>query len=225
MTLQTSVIRVGTTVDQDKTAATNRETAATIRRLRVFADDALTCGNCIGSEKWYGRRYRWILANRGRLTADQATAAFAICSTNATVAENEKNFLRFVGGGPSAVRHFGSVIARLAAVENGRITDALAYKHGRKIVSFYDNCRRPYRSDKVTIDRHAMRILVRSRCGHCAKNALARKGGYARAQFAYRVVARLFGMRPLELQARTWVHLVHCHEGSFGLCAEHATAA
>lgn len=171
---------------------------------------ALECPNCAGSERWYHRKHRFI---RDAATAygrdiEQAFAVYAVLSTNATVAENDKNFLAWCRG--EQPKHFGTVLARVAAASRGDIESALRFKKGRKIVSFHENLRFPWRlSGAVTIDRHAADVVTHDRVA--SKNWLARKDGYDELEQIYRET-RPVGWRPHEWQARVWVHHVMCNE-------------
>lgn len=172
--------------------------------------DSLECPNCDGAERWYHRKHRFIrsAAVAHGVDVEAAFVVYAVLSTNATVAENDKNFLRWCRG--ESVRHFGSVVRRVKTATAGDYAAALAYKRGRKIVSFHENLRFPWRQGgAVTIDRHAADLITGDR--KLSKNWLARKGGYAEAAAIYRETAPE-GWRPHEWQARTWVHHVLCNE-------------
>ena len=173
--------------------------------------EALQCPNCEGAERWYWRKHAFIKASARRFGKDieQAFAVYAVLSTNATVAENDKNFLRWCRD--EEIGHFGSVLARVSAASSGDIAAALAYKKGRKIVSFHENLRFPWRRFSVpTIDRHAATIVTGDR--RLAKNWLARKHGYMGIAKVYMNQAEALGWRPHEWQARSWVHHVLCNE-------------
>ncbi len=171
---------------------------------------AIECPNCAGSERWYHRKHRFI---RNAATAygkdlEAAFVVYAVLSTNATVAENDKNFLRWCRG--ESPRHFGTVLARVKLATDGDLESALAFKTGRKIVSFRENLRWPWRKHgAVTIDRHAADVITLDRV--MSKNWLARKGGYEKLEEIYRET-RPVGWRPHEWQARVWVHHVYCNE-------------
>lgn len=172
--------------------------------------EALTCDNCEGAERWYFRKHRFIRAAAVAhgVDVEAAFVVYAVLSTNATVAENDRNFLRWCRGEP--VRHFGSVVRRVAAASVGEFDAALEYKKGRKIVSFHENLRFPWRKNRtVTMDRHAADIVTGDR--RLSKNWLARKGGYAELSGLY-VEATPDGWVPSMWQARSWVHHVMCNE-------------
>lgn len=173
-------------------------------------NQAIECPNCVGAERWYHRKHRFIRDAAVAHGADVEAAfiVYAVLSTNATVAENDKNYLRWLRG--ESVRHFGTVVRRVEAASRGEYAEALAYKKGRKIISFHENLRFPRRKGgRVTIDRHAADIVTGDR--KLSKNWLARKDGYDELESIYRESAPE-GWRPHEWQARVWVHHVYCNE-------------
>jgi hypothetical protein len=132
---------------------------------------------------------------------------YALCSANASVDENDKNFLRWCRG--EEVRHFGSILARVAAADSGDLAGALSFKAGLKIVSFRENLRFPWRKYSLpTIDRHAADAVTGDR--RESKNWLARKNGYLELARIYVLQAAVLGLRPSEWQARVWVHQTVC---------------
>lgn len=173
--------------------------------------DALDCPNCDGAERWYWRKHDWIrkLADANKMPVESAFAVYAVLSTNATVAENDKNFIAWCTGGE--VKHFGTVLERVRLASVGDIGSALAYKKGRKIVAFHSNLRYPWRRfDAPTMDRHAADIVTGDR--RESKNWLSRNGGYDELAALYVEGASRVGWRPHEFQARLWVHHVYCNE-------------
>ncbi|WP_461522041.1 DUF7178 family protein [Porticoccus sp.] len=184
--------------------------------LVTQATAAFNCRTCTGqrADQWYHDMGLWIRrqARKHGVDVGQAMAGFAVLSTNSTVDLNMRNFTTWLEGKP--VKHFGDVKRRLRLIKRGDINGGLSYKRGRKIVSFYGNLRYPRRpSETPTIDRHAARILFgveNDDAARLGKNLLAQKRGYAIAARVYRDVAREVGLRPHELQAITWCHLVNC---------------
>ena len=139
---------------------------------------------------------------------DQAVAIYAVLSTNASVAENDKNYLRVMRG--ESARHFGSVLRRVKSASVGDVDGALAYTYAAKVSTFAANIRRPWSAQGVTIDRHAGDILTNDRAATKAILAWANLRGYRAMESVYVSVASSMGMLPHELQARTWVHWVDC---------------
>ena len=68
---------------------------------------------------------------------------------------------------------------------------------GNKIKSFYENILRPYKSDKVTIDRHAIRSVN-------MEGTLTNKK-YREISEVHKKVSKQIGIRPHELQAIIWL--------------------
>lgn len=74
---------------------------------------------------------------------------------------------------------------------------------GRKVRSFYSNLLYPYQPGHVTIDRHAIAVLLAA--SNPQSRAAEGSGNYQRAAAAYRAVARDVGLLPQQLQAVCWV--------------------
>jgi hypothetical protein len=177
-------------------------------RLRALAQSADRCNDCDGAD-WYARKSAWIRRHKGTMDMGTAVAIYAVLSTNASVAENDINFVRVANG--ERARHFGSVLARVDMALAGDIAGALTFKNAAKVSTFYLNLRYPKRSDGgVTIDRHAGDILTNDRRATKAILARANLAGYREFESVYRSVAERIGARPHELQAAVWVHWVEC---------------
>lgn len=180
----------------------------------LSASDAFACPNCRGAERWYSRKSWWIRreAVAHGVDVESAFAVYAVLSMNATVAENDKNYLRVLRG--ESARHFGDVLRRVDLALLGDIDGALEYVNGHKIPSFYYNLRWPLRADGiVTIDRHAADIVTGDRL--TSRRLLSRKylTGYDVLRQFYMVAAYRLGVRAHEVQARLWVHWLECEEG------------
>jgi hypothetical protein len=178
-----------------------------------FADEAWSCPDCAGGERWYAEKHAWIRhhARQTSWSLDQACAAYAVLSMNTTVQQNDDLFVAWAYGG--RVAHFGDVLRRLALVEAGDLAAALTFKKGRKVRAFAHNLRWPRRDDRVTIDRHSARIVVGG-CAACGKNLLATKDGYDQAKAEHVADAQRRGVVPNAAQARAWVHLTSCLGGT-----------
>lgn len=169
---------------------------------------ARECSSCQGADRWYWHKRRWIDDHRGNVDFVTAVTVYAICSQNATVAENDKNYLRAMRG--EEVRHFGNVKRRVKLALAGDHEAALTYKAGRKIPSFRENLLYPWRKNVVTVDRHAGDIITGDR--RVTKNTLARKDGYEEMARLYRQTARAWNVTANSVQARVWVHHLACEE-------------
>lgn len=171
---------------------------------------ALQCDSCDG-RNWYHNKHRWIRAQAVHYGADvdSAFAVYSLLSINNSVKSNDGLYLHWLATGE--VRHFGTVKARVALVEAGEIEAALTFKNAWKVTSFFENLRYPWRMrGEVTCDRHAIDIVTGDR--KLTKAILGRKfdTGYGPIAEEYRFVAGIFGVRPHEVQAATWVHKVTC---------------
>lgn len=187
-----------------------RDMAADVRTLARFAEEAFACTSCDGADQWYYRKHAQI-AEAARLkgySLAEAAAAYAVLSANASVLENDRNFVRVLHGARSI--GFGDRQTRAELALSGDVSSALAYKNGEKIPSFFDNLYDPATSEACTLDRHAADIVTGSR--RESKRILGRghRLGYRYLGLVYRTVARLRRLRDHELQARVWVHHTTC---------------
>ena len=193
--------------------AVTEATATDVLALRDFTLDALACDQCDGAD-WYSRKRRDIV-RLGRMmgVADvTAIAIYAVLSQNAGVPENDDNYVRFMLTGeakglPERIRR-----ARLAL--SGDISEALRFKNGHKVPSFFDNLLDPYGSTVGTVDRHAGDIIMGER--RLTTNMIARShgAGYHRLEDTYAAVAAMLDMTTNEVQAVDWVHHTVCNGGS-----------
>ena len=188
-------------------------TATDVIALRDFTLSALACDECDGAD-WYARKRRDIvrLARMVGVPDMNAIAIYEVFSQNAGVPENDDNYVRFMLTGdakglPERIRR-----ARLALA--GNLADALRYKNGHKVPSFFDNLLDPYGSTVGTVDRHAGDILMGVR--RLTTNMIARAdgAGYHRLEDTYAAVGALLSMTTNEVQAVDWVHHTVCNGGS-----------
>ncbi len=190
-------------------------------KLEAFGRESLNCEHCgPRAARWYVNQHRWIRRHANPAwSIETAIAVFAILSTNEGIARNELNYLTVAAGGAvgpnmqhhGGVGHTGDVGRRVRLALEGRIEEALTYANARKIRTFYENLRHPWkRHTMATIDRHAGDILTGSR--PITKNLLERSSlrGYMAMSDTYRDVAVTLELAAHELQAVTWVHHVYC---------------
>lgn len=88
----------------------------------------------------------------------------------------------------------------------GRGEDPYLVLGGRKVRSFYANILRPDTPGPVTIDRHAIAVIMARPLPASDPDARSpeRPGVYTRAAGAYRTVARMVGLHPHQVQAVVW---------------------
>lgn len=199
-----------------KSDTTTTDQALWASRLHDTASAAYSCSSCEGSENWYYTKSSQIraLAARTGYSIAEATAAYAVLSANASVLENDRNFVRVMLGHESV--GFGSRQKRVDLALSGLVAEAIDYINGEKIPSFFDNLFDPFTSTAVTIDRHAADIVTLDR--KVSKRILARahREGYHAIADVYRAVAARMSVRPHELQARVWVHHTTCTKTTSG---------
>lgn len=98
---------------------------------------------------------------------------------------------------------YGLCIERARDIRNG--ADAAAVLGGRKVRSFYWNIFDPDRIGPVTIDRHALSIVLGRKVAENDYKILERKGAYHLAAGAYRSAGRELNLAPHTVQAVTWL--------------------
>ena len=105
------------------------------------------------------------------------------------------------------VGHTKRMVAKAYKVSKCDIADIPAVLNGNKITDFYSNIINPTCDTRVTIDRHAIMIAMGG--VHISQSDLAKLCNtdkrYSAIAEAYRRAAKKLGVRPLEVQAVTWV--------------------
>jgi hypothetical protein len=105
------------------------------------------------------------------------------------------------------VGHTKAMVSKAYAVSIADTGDIPAILKGNKITDFYSNIIDPFCNERVTIDRHAIMIAMGG--VHLTKEELISLANtdkkYTAIADAYRRAAHKLGVRPLEVQAVTWV--------------------
>ena len=105
------------------------------------------------------------------------------------------------------VGHTTNMVNKANKVASADIKDIPAILNGNKITDFYSNIINPTCDNRVTIDRHAIMIAMGG--VHLSKEDLISLSNtnkrYTAIADAYRRAAKKLGVRPLEVQAVTWV--------------------
>jgi hypothetical protein len=105
------------------------------------------------------------------------------------------------------VGHTTAMVNKANKVASADIKDIPTILNGNKITDFYSNIINPTCKNRVTIDRHAIMIAMGG--VHIGKEDLISLSNtdkkYTAIADAYRRAAKKLGVRPLEVQAVTWV--------------------
>lgn len=105
------------------------------------------------------------------------------------------------------VGHTKNMVNKAHKVNECDIADIPKILNGNKITDFYNNIINPTCENRVTIDRHAIMIAMGG--VHLSKQDLISLSNtdkrYTAIADAYRRAAKKLGVRPLEVQAVTWV--------------------
>lgn len=160
---------------------------------------------------WYSGRAAQVCADiisaaraGGRaITFRQAAGILAALSPGTSWDDNCDGAIELAATGAGFYRQSDDNNAKALAILNG--AEPLTVLGGRKVRSFFANILNPHTSGAVTIDRHALAILFGRPLSERELKVLARRGVYTVAAGIYRAVARIYGIRPLQLQAITWV--------------------
>ena len=116
--------------------------------------------------------------------------------------ENKKITTTFLATGKAKHTGVMNQKARDILASNGTIEDIALILNGNKITSFFLNLYNPVTSQVVTIDRHAISIAI----GYSiTTNFQMTSNQYNFFQNCYVIAANKRGIRPLQMQAITWV--------------------
>ena len=151
------------------------------------------------------------IADRHGLSLAQAAGVIAALSPQCGWAENVRLADQAAADG-TASGHTADACRKADAILAG--ADPFEVLGGRKVRSFYSNIVRPTTAGAVTVDRHAVDMLV-GRRGAVEDRVLERIGAYARCAAVIRGVARDLGMRPHEVQAVAWVAWRQVHDVAY----------
>lgn len=140
------------------------------------------------------------LARRNNLTLKQAVGIVAALSPRVNWGRNviaAQNLARGIKG-----EGFGANKIKAHKILEGQNPEDVL--RGDKVTAFYSNIMRPSTSQDVTIDRWAIRVTLGSQDWKTKVNTPTAKQ-YLQLGNEYREAAALVGLKPLELQAITWV--------------------
>jgi len=157
---------------------------------------------------WYqeANDFAWDLANKYLGGTENCHAS--VCGIIAALSplksweENKKIAISFLKG--DKVKHTKTMAGKAYAISksDGQIDTIVGILNGLKITSFFLNIYNPKTSQAVTIDRHAISIAVGQ---IMTDNFSMTHKQYSFFQNAYRVAAEMRDVRPLQMQAVTWV--------------------
>ena len=152
--------------------------------------------------RWYtsAKRECSNLARRNGISLKQAIGIVAALSPRVNWGRNvvaAQNLIRGIAG-----EGFGANKVKAHKILEG--SDPKDILRGNKVTAFYSNISRPSTSQEVTIDRWAIRVTLGADHWSEKVNTPTPKQ-YLQLGNEYREVAALVGLKPLELQAITWV--------------------
>lgn len=152
--------------------------------------------------RWYGSAKLECknLARRNGIGIDKAIGIVAALSPRVNWGRNviaAQNLIRGIPG-----EGFGANKVKAHKILEG--SDPSDILRGDKVTSFYSNISRPSTSTSVTIDRWAIRVTMGAEHWSSKVNTPTAKQ-YLQLGNEYREAAALVGLKPLELQAITWV--------------------
>mgnify|MGYP001822910179 CR=1 FL=1 len=152
--------------------------------------------------RWYheAKRECQNLARRNRITLKQAIGIVAALSPRVNWGRNVIAAQNLVRGIPG--EGFGANKVKAGKILEG--ADPEDILRGDKVTSFYSNILRPSSSTAVTIDRWAIRVTMGADHWSSKVNTPTPKQ-YLQLGNEYREAAAIVGLKPLELQAITWV--------------------
>lgn len=117
--------------------------------------------------------------------------------------ENKRITITFLKEGKSYHTKVMTAKAKAILESNGELDTIASILGGSKITSFFLNIVNPETDNGVTIDRHAVSLAVGKELqGSALQMSL---GQYNFFVNAYRIAANKLGVKPLQVQAVTWV--------------------
>jgi hypothetical protein len=157
---------------------------------------------------WYleANQYAERLGEKYSLGIDVVSAVIAALSPNNSWEVNKRDADRLIGQwrGKKRVKGIASFRTNIKKALAILRTGDTSYLHGIKVTAFADNIARPKLSDKVTVDRHIWGVLTGKRYRPLEVPGVT-PARVKVATEAYQKAARELGVRPLELQAVTWL--------------------
>lgn len=172
--------------------------------LRHAAADAFPCYS--SSMAWYEHQSSILqgYANEYGLPFHVVVGVFAALSPGVTVAQNEVVMCEVFETGSTSSHPYGDAIRKAVAIAGTAHPHPLDVLRGSKVRAFYYNLRYPERPGHVTVDRHALSVVLGDKATVRDYKCLSRRGGYTLIAGVYRGVASELGVMPHELQAMTW---------------------
>ena len=161
--------------------------------------DATTINISSGMTWYYGARRRCeVHAKRFKMPLYQFIAIVAALSPQKQWERNIDDAVKFVKyKGNHKLFATKVMLKKCHDILNAQESEIEGILKGNKITSFYNNIYKPFKSDKVTIDRHAMRSVN-------MQGVLTDKK-YREIERAHVNVARNKGIKAHELQAIIWL--------------------
>ena len=156
---------------------------------------------------WYLDAHAWIVGmatEYGRPVA-MVAAVTAVLSPRCSWGENKRR-VRVVLDNPTNAEPWTATLdieRKLWRLLTG--DDPLDVLGGRKVRSFYNNLLHPDRAGAVTVDRHAVRVVLGDMPDKVGAKILERIGAYQYIAAVYRTAARRLGILPHEAQAIAWM--------------------
>jgi hypothetical protein len=158
--------------------------------------------------RWYrdAHEYAVLLSKRYGVTVEQASGIIAALSPQTGWDENKRIADLYISD-PTESVHTSDACGKAARILAGEHPEDVL--GGNKVRSFYRNIVTPNLAGPVTIDRHAIAILLGCTTPEYNvgpyRKVLERKHVYRIATAFYRDVARRYGLLPHELQAVAWL--------------------
>lgn len=174
------------------------------RILSVYAQ--ATEEECLEGSEWYLHALEHATyAAYGAKSVEHACGIVAALSPQCSWDQNLVNAELVCDGTPDlATQSHNAIDKAVVILQGANPTDTLG---GRKVRSFSRNLSSPHRAGAVTIDRHALAIVlgVSAAKDPRAAKLLERVGTYQYVAACYRSAARRVGILPQDMQAITWL--------------------
>lgn len=152
---------------------------------------------------WYYEANAFCRSLEGEHTLKQVTGCLAALSPGTEWEHNKRVCAAVVQGITPPYTGYPANMDKAKRILT--VADPLEILKGPKVTAFYDNVLRPEESELVTVDTHIARLFLNKfELNKSDENYVFRSGNKV-IQEEVRKLARVYNVKPLELQATLWI--------------------
>lgn len=171
--------------------------------LRTY--DSASEAQWIEGANWYLDAHNWCAdhAKQYGLSLDQVIGILAVTSPRETWEQNQRIARNIMAYGDAATLR--KAVEKANKIRAGATLDQVLRSKAPKVRSFAACIKDPFNEESVVIDRHAIDIATGAFGDEITRKIIERAGAYDRFAGVYKKTAVELDLRPLEVQAITWV--------------------